>query len=319
MPNYQGTRATPRMDLGAAVMEILETAETWAGLRALPIFKTPVKEASYSAITRESIARESDMKRAPRGSYNRDNFDAEDKTFNCEEYGTEQPIDDGERILYAKDFDADMVAVRVATRRLMAAQEKRIADLVLNTTTFTGATLYTDNSGTPWDTVSTDIIAQVGAAKEKVRQNSGMKANALIMGWSNIERCIINTNIRASISPTHVTSYDEIISRLASLFGLRYIIVGDAVRNTANEGIAFSGSDVWNDDYVMVARVVENPEDLSEPGLGRTFLWTPDSPENVTVEEYREEPIRSDVFRVRQHTDEVLIDANFGHMLKVDA
>lgn len=316
--NWSGTRATPRLDLGAAVMEYMDGENGWIGTKALPVFKTQEKEASYTAITRETITKDADVKRAKRANYNRDGFEAEDKTFNCEEYGQEMPLDDGERRLYASDFAGDLVSSKIAARRVMAAQEKRIADLILNTTTFTGATLYTDYSGAPWDTAGSDVLAQINAVKELVRANCGMPANAVIMGRANLERLMLNTGIKNAISYTAIPTYDQMKQALAGLFGVRWILVGDAVRNSANEGLAYVGADIWNEDYVSVARIIENPDDLSEPGLGRTFLWVADSPENVTVEEYREEAIRSDVFRVRHHVDEVLIDSAFAHLMKVD-
>jgi hypothetical protein len=42
-----------------------------------------------------------------------------------------------------------------------------------------------------------------------------------------------------------------------------------------------------------------------------------DSPENAVVEQYRAEEIRSDIFRVRQHVDEMVIDPYFAHLLKI--
>ena len=68
----------------------------------------------------------------------------------------------------------------------------------------------------------------------------------------------------------------------------------------------------------MVARITKDGLDFSQPAIGRTFLWVADCPENVMVESYRDEPVRSDVIRSRQFTDEILIDAYFGHLLKVD-
>jgi hypothetical protein len=37
----------------------------------------------------------------------------------------------------------------------------------------------------------------------------------------------------------------------------------------------------------------------------------------VTVEQYRDEEARADIFRVRQNTDELIIDPYFGHLMKV--
>ena len=69
----------------------------------------------------------------------------------------------------------------------------------------------------------------------------------------------------------------------------------------------------------MVAVVAEDGKNLALPSVGRTFLWESDSPDNATVESYRDEKHRSDVFRVRQNVEEKVIDKYFAHLMKVDA
>ena len=54
------------------------------------------------------------------------------------------------------------------------------------------------------------------------------------------------------------------------------------------------------------------------PAIGRTFLWTEDSPTNMVVESYEENQTRSTVVRVRHNVDEKRIDPYFGFLLKVD-
>jgi len=84
---YSGTRATPRMDLGVAVMEYVEQENEFIGTQILPIFRTQKQKSVFPAITRESITRDADTKRATRGNYNRDGFSAKDKSYSCQEHG----------------------------------------------------------------------------------------------------------------------------------------------------------------------------------------------------------------------------------------
>ncbi len=49
-----GTRAIPRLDLGAAIEEYVQNAGDFIGTKLFPIFKTPQKAANFSAISRES-------------------------------------------------------------------------------------------------------------------------------------------------------------------------------------------------------------------------------------------------------------------------
>ena len=110
----------------------------------------------------------------------------------------------------------------------------------------------------------------------------------------------------------------EILNALADILGIKQILVGKGIYNSAKEGKSFQSVDIWNDDYAMLA-VIDGSQRLSSPSLGRTFLWTLDSPDNATVEQYRDDAARSDIFRVRQHVDEHIIDPYFAHLMKVDA
>ncbi len=314
--DYQGTRAVPRLELGEAVKEFTQQQNEFIGTQVLPIFGTKKKSSIFPAITRESITREADTKRAPRGNYNRDGFSAKDKQYNCEEFGLEGVLDDGERTLYSSDFDAELTTVQIVTRRVLQAQERRVAGLMFNTVTFTGAQLYTDNTATPWTNASTDVIAQVRAIREKIRANSGLDPSALIFSKANLDRLLNNSVIKDCIKYVARLTEAEILNALADLLGIKQILVGRGIYNTAKEGKAFINGDIWNASYVMAA-VIGSPERLSDPSVGRTFLWTADSPENATVEQYRDDASRSDIFRVRQHVDEIVIDPYFAHLMKV--
>jgi len=317
MIEQSGTRTTPRLDLGAAVMEFMEQGAGLIGTRVLPIFPAARRDGIFNAITRECLTRDLHTKRAMRGKYNREGIETAEVTYKCEEHGLEGALDDGERSLYANDFDAEMVTVQGITGLLLLAQEKRIASAVFNTSVFTGSSLYSDNSSTPWGTAATDIIGQILAAKEKVRQLTGMKPNAIIMSETNKNRCLQNTGIKAAIQYVARLTEAEIMNALADLFGVKYVLVGGAIRNTANKGKTFSGADVWSPLYAMLAVIAEDSQNLAQPCIGRSMLWTEDSPENALVEQYRDEEIKSNIYRVRHSVDELIIDPSFAHLLKV--
>jgi hypothetical protein len=319
MIEQSGTRTNPRLDLGVAFMEFVAAQNYFIGMQLLRLFRTQVQKGVFPAITRECLTRNIDTKRAKRSGYNREGITTEDKSFACEEQGLEGALDDSERALYASDFDAELNITLQTGHLLLLAQEVRIAAALFNTTTWTGSALYTDNSSAPWDAAATDVVAQVNAAKEKVRASTGMKPNALIFSETNKNRLLSNTDLKTRIQYVARLTEQEILNALADIFGVKYVLIGQAVKNTANKGKDFTGSDIWSDDYAMVALIAENENNLAEACVGRSMLWIGDSPENTTVEQYREDPIRSDIFRVRQNVDELVIDKYFAHLMKVDA
>lgn len=311
--------ATPRLDLGTAYMEFMDAGSMpqFVATDVLPTFRTPRQAAKFSALTRETMLSAAAAGRASRSSYNRVDFGAEDKSYSCEEFGLEGLIDDRERILYSNDFEHESAVLMHVTQKLKLAMEVRTAALVFNTTTWTGSALYTDRSAAPWATVSSDVITHVLAAKEKVRAGTGMEANALILGRGVFEALLSNTGIKAQFPGAPIITLQMVKNALAQIFGLEKLIIGNAVKNTADEGQTASLSDVWGSTYAMVARVADQGAGLQTPCLGRSFLWTPDSPEELVVETYREEQVRGDVLRARHDVDEVILSAEFGHLLKV--
>ena len=159
--NYSGSYAAPRLDLGEAYMEFVADMDSLVGLEVLPIFRTEKRAANFSALTRETLMGDSAASRAPRATYNRVDSQAHDKTYFCNEFGLEQLVDDAERALYASDFDAESAATKLVAYQLQQQQEERVAAAVFNTTTFSDANHYVDNSGTPWTDHTQRPIDQV--------------------------------------------------------------------------------------------------------------------------------------------------------------
>lgn len=319
--NYSGTYATPRPDLGAAYEEFQEDPEfaSFIADQVCPKMATPVSEGSHSCITRETALMTADTKRAAGSGYQRVDIGAEDKTFATKEHGLEGAVDDRKRKFYASDFDLEAATLRQVIRRLKIAREIRVAALIFNTSTWTGSGLTTDVSSAPWDAASSAVIAPVAAAKEKVRSGTGMRANAMIIGRVMYNNLLANTEIKARFPGISFLSEAAVAQNLAAIFGLERIIVAGGVKNTANEGIVASLSDIWVDDYAMICRLCLPNAPIDDPSVARSYIWTPENAADLIVESYREEQIRADVLRARYDADEKVLDAYLGHLLKIDA
>lgn len=310
------TYAVAREDLREAILEYNPSTEGYIATEVLPLREVQKKAATLSVITRENLKR-SDVKHANGAAFNRVNLTSEDLAYACKDRGLEAVLTDEDRENYATDYDAELETTQMLQHNLLIEQEIRVKDLIFNTTTFTGSDLYNDVSAAPWDAAASDAIGHVQAAKEKVRTNSGTEANSLVIGAATLSNLLGNTAIKARFPGAAVITEQMILDNVAAIFGLENLLVGKKVYDSANEGQSYSGADIWPDDYAMVCRV--NRGSLRTAGIGRTVIWTPMSPTNVTVAQYREEQTEGDVYRVRQYTDEKIFDANFGHLLKVDA
>jgi hypothetical protein len=285
------------------------------GLELLPIFDVPEQSADYPLIPIESLIKLQETSRAPRGSYNRSDYNFETGTYSCDEHGWEELVDDVEAALYRRYFDAEEVAVKRAVDILLRAQEARIADAVMDTGNITG----TSNVATEWSTPSTATPrANVNTAKAAMRAASGLTPNVIAMSYKVFTNTMMIKEITDALqytNPLQMGGEEAQKAILAQYFGVGKVIVGNAIKDSGKKGAAFTIADIWDDEYILLAKVSTGGPDLREPCLGRTFLWTADSPENLVTEQYREEQKRSNVYRVRQNTDECFVFTGAGYLL----
>jgi len=299
--------AVYRPDLGQAVMEYVEGATMqYIGLQVMPVFRTAKASSSYPVIPKEALLKLAKVERAPRGVYHRDDFEWERGYFSTTEKGTEEPIDDTERELFDEEAQgmADMIAVKRAMDRVLRAQEKRIADLLFNTTNFSANTITHE-----WDDASNCVpIDDVNDGMVSFRAACGMLPDALIISYStflDLKNCDqIVDRLKYTFPGIDINTMDA--RQLAAVFGIPRVLVGGGVYDSAGKGITASVTNLWSNEYAMLVKIAQSP-DFREPCVGRTFLWTADSPTNPIVEEYREEKIRSDIYRVRHHCSESLL------------
>ena len=323
MPIQQPTYATPRADLGVAFHEFSAEGMTFAAERALPRLNVPKEAATIGVITREN-ARTVENRHANGAAFARVGLTSEDKPYACVDYGLEGQLTDRDRDFYMSDYDAEVETVGVVKTQMQIAKEIRVAAALFNTTTWTGSALYTDVSAAPWDAAASDVLGHVRAAVEKVRTNTGIPADTMLIGPVTYKNLKANTAIIARFTNPGVLTAAVWQQFLAEILDLREIIVADGAYNSAKEGQTASMADIWSDDYALIFKKSVGGS-MAAPGLGRTLHWAGPGMSllagdvNEVVVQYREEQTESDVFRVREYVDELIADAYFGHLLKVDA
>jgi hypothetical protein len=318
MPRPTSATTIERPDLGALAYEYAMAAPNrgFIGMEILPVFETPEQAADYPVIPVESLLKSpTSIRREARGNYTRDDFEFETDTYSCLEYGYEAPVDDSESALYSRFFDAESIAAERATDILMRAHEMRVAAKVFNTGNITNTGAVT----TEWSTAATCTpYDDVQDAITTLRYATGVQPNAMAMSlkvFENVMRSAKIQTLTQYANQVQILGMQAKLDLLKAYFGMDTILVSGAMRDSAGKGLAFSLTDVWDDEYVLLFRKASAPGNLREPSLGRTFLWTGDSPQILTTEQYREEAIRSNVYRVRHYVGEVLTFAGAGYLL----
>jgi len=305
------------MDLGVAFHEYTTSKMRFIGDEILPTFGV-AKEAATMSVTKRRNLTIPETKRANGATANRIELYMDDMSYQCVDHGLEGTVTDRDREKYANDFDPEVEKTQAIKIKMRLAREKRIKDLVFNTSMWTGGDLYIDNSAAPWDVAASGIIKQVQTGREKVRLNCGIPADSMIISESTLINMMNNTQVLGKFPGALVLTEAMLRAQMAAIFGIRNLIVGQAVYNTADEGQDFSGGEIWPDDYALLAVLGEEGLPLTEPQLGRTILWEEYISDIEYVWMYRENQTKSDVICVEHSVDEKIFDAYFAQLMLID-
>jgi hypothetical protein len=320
MPSPSSSLATQRPDLATFLEFDLESEKAgYIATQVFPVIDVQSQAGNFGKIPLEQLLQQRETKRAPCSGYARSNWTFEPATYATLEHGAEEPVDDREAKMYAEYFQAEQISTMRAFSSVLRNAEQRVADAVFNTTTWTGSSLTTAITH-EWDDATNAVpLTDVEAAVQKIYDNSGLWANALVVN-RKVFRNLRNTaqvidRIESNGAGNAAKVTDITVQMLAAAFDLEYIIVAGTSKNGAKEGQAASPTQIWSGEYAMVCKIATGP-DMRDPCIGRTFHWSQDgSSIGGTVESYREEAVRADIIRVRHDVAEVVLYPQAGHLL----
>ena len=309
-----------RPDLAAFFeYDLLADQAGFVASKVLPVIDVGLQADNPGKLPLEQLLFQGETSRASGSGYSRGNFSFERFSYATQEHGWEEPVDDRDAQRYKHILQAEQVAVSRALSVVQRNAERRAANLVFNATTWNGASLTTAVQDEWDDAANCTPVVDVAAARNKIYDNSGLWANALVINYKvflnlkNSEEIIDRINSAGAGNASKAS--DITAAMLAQVFDLDHVIVAGASRNNAVEGATPDPAQIWSDEYAMVCRVATGA-DIREPGLGRTFHWSEDgSSIGGTIEQYRDETVRSEIYRVRHDVDEVIMYKEAGHLL----
>jgi hypothetical protein len=205
----------------------------------------------------------------------------------------------------------EMDAAENITEKLWLTKEKAVADVVRDTgimtqnTTLSGTDQWSDYANSdPFDDVKTAITT--------IRSGSGKIANTMVIGFDVYQTLLQHPAVQEKIKFVMVTSPDQIKVRLAELFGIKTLLVGQAQYEAGNEGQADSATltDIWVEDCI-ICYVDSNPG-LKSRSLGMTYQKTG---KKRSIDKWYEIANKATTIRCTDKYDQKLIDAKCGYLI----
>lgn len=321
MPSPSTSLATLRPDLAASLQEfsLMSDRLGFIGSLILPVIETQVQAGTFGRIPVEELLRTREVNRASKAGYNRGDWNFTDDVFATNDRGWEEQVDDRNAAIYADYFAAEVIAAEICLDAVLRSMEKRIADMIFNSTTWTGASLTTGITH-EWDDATNAVpITNVRDAKFKVYDNCGLWPDTVIINRKVFENLRLCTQIRDAISSSGAgesSSPGKItVNQIAQALNVEKLLVAGGSQNTAIEGQVASISQIWSGEYAMVCKTADT-SNIQEPCIGRIFHWGKDgSTIGGTFETYRDEAVRGDIVRCRNEVQEKTLYVEAGHLL----
>ena len=339
--------AINRFDLSMSYSEFnfIMNRRKYIGLKILPPIGVAQEAASFARLNVGSYMKKpEDTARAPRSGYNRDTFTWDQDEYATQEHGVEEVCDDAEEELYGDVIRGEMLATARTADRVLARLEQDISDLVSGPTalaTWNTADLTTA-AGAVWsDKAAADPIADIDAAREKVKVSCGMRPNTLQLTDTDFINCIRTDRIEGLLrydlgqimlalngqAGYHVVEY--VATGLAALFQVEMVYIGQSFMRVTNDGADHEFGRFWTPGRAMLCHVnndgMQGDLRAAVPNIGRT-IWTNKNNEpmpgmedggygSLLFDEYREEQTRGSVFRARNKRQVKLMHKEAGHLI----
>jgi hypothetical protein len=233
----------------------------------------------YYILNPDDFMRASDAERAPGTRANRIEFSVATSNYFAKNYAlaNETPLED----MVNADAPVQMRenSTNLIVSDLKLGQEVRVANLVTSISNVgSGVAL---SGATAWSALSSSTpIADASTARGFIRSRTGLTPNTAIMDDATFEILRQHPDLLDLYKYTSGGTVSE--EEIARAFRVNRILVAGAVQNTANEGSAFVGANVWSN--VCLFAHIGPATGLKSRTLGGRFSWRhPSFPANFGV------------------------------------
>jgi hypothetical protein len=308
---YTNSNALPRAEISQAVFEAQSnnSALPFIGLEVLPVLSVPARSGEYVKIeVGAGEAFNSDaLKTAPGTDRSRVTRRFTADNYSTVSYELEELLPDESSADLGRYFDVEVSSATFLANNLLIGHEQRVADLLYGS----GISAISANAAYTAGSIDTlDIAKDVDDAMTELAKKN-VVADTVIMSLQVFNRVRRTTKLLNNLfGPVKNVNQARpaTAQEVADALNVNRVLIGRAAKNGAKKGQTFSGSFIWSNTKVIVAKL--GAGEFTAGGLGRTLLWNEDSPTPLVTETYRDEARRSNVIRARHNTAEKLIDAS---------
>lgn len=290
-----------------------------------PIVPVSKSNNKYFVFDKGDFHRDEMQIRSPGSNYARSGYNLSTAEYTCVNYGLEHVVADEIAANFDSPLSADKAAVAFLMQKVLIKRERKFVSTFLAASTWGNdvaghASNNDDDEHVFWDNASADIIGTLWKWSDTVMENTGYRPNRFVT-TPQVWRVMAND---PDIVDRHKYTSSEPISAkaIAQLCGLGSpespgeIIVLEAPYNSAKEGQTAT-MDFMAGDVGLLMYVAPSPQ-IDAPSACYTFSWSEFDTPNLrssgaaAISTYRQEEIKSDVYRAEAFFDMKVVASDCG-------
>lgn len=316
------TQAVSRPEITAYIEQAREAERFYIGTKILPVLGVKKRASRYPVIqlAKGGLMRRQQTKRSSSGRYNETPQEHEWDTYDCQDRGLEQRVDDSKAEEMDDFFSLEKVSASNVSRKCKLDFEVAAAALIMNASTFNAEDAAVEYTEANLATIN--VARDINDAIERVTSRGEM-VNTIVFSsevWNRIRRSPLLQQYvygklgedakNRAITPKSLSDVFEI-----DLEDKVNIHIARAKYDASNRGKSTANlQSIWTPDYIWVGCVKDG--EIEKGGVGRTLVWEADVPDGLfATETYRDEGRRSDMVRVRTNSIEKVTNENCGELI----
>jgi len=285
------------------------------GDQVFPIVPVGKQTDMIKTYNQADLFRVENTRRSPGARANKVSFQVGSTAYNCLNYAQAADVTIEDRANADATFIRDLEEGRTmfVTDKLSLDWENRIAAQATNTSNVgTSAAV-----GSAWtDLTNSDPLTDTLTMIDNIESSTGYKPNRVLFGGDAWRYFARNNTIIDKVNQTGVTGGGQFASQdqAASLLQVEKVLVGNAYRNTAEEGIGQTLSRMWGD-HVLIYFAPDRPS-IELPSFGYTLRWNAAGLANMTVERHPfDTHTKTDEIEVGYYQDELITASALGALV----
>ena len=312
---YANTAAISRPEITAFVEEALNADKFFIGQQVLPVVPVDARAGRYPRLKMQNgeLLKTDATRRGATGTYNEVSRKFDWDTYDTEEFGLEERVDDTIVAEMARFFDVESTTAKLVMRAMLIDYEIRVAGTVFNTGNFNSTN--SSVAYTAANKATFDVPEDINAALDRL-QKKGVLPNTLVLSRQVFNRIRTSELLQKYLIGLNSNLGQQAITAqtIGSAFGIANVLIAAPAYDTAPKGKAPVLTPIWSNNYMWLGDVQGG--DFVAGGAGRTLSWSADVPGGLfATETYRAEQRRGDIVRVRSYHSTKIVDGTAGELI----